>query len=111
MDTIDQYRQIVRNLLQQYAAFKSSRNTVKAEVIIDPAKDHYQLLYIGWDGSRRVHDIAIHIEITGDKVWLQRDNTDLVVAEDLVEMGVPRDVIVLGFRPSQLRQYTGYAVA
>jgi hypothetical protein len=111
MDTIDQYRQIVRNLLQQYATFKSSRSTVKAEVIVDPEKDHYQLLYIGWDGSRRVYDVAVHIEITGDKVWLQRDNTDLVVAEDLVEMGIPRGVIVLGFRPSQLRQYTGYAVA
>ena len=111
MDTLDQYRQIVRNLLEHYAAFKSSRNAVKAEVIIDSAKDHYQLLYIGWDGSRRVHDVAVHIEIVDDKVWLQRDNTDLVVADDLVEWGIPREAIVLGFRQPQLRQYTGYAVA
>ncbi len=52
MDTLDQYRQIVRNLLEHYAAFKSSRNAVKAEVIVDPIKDHYQLLYIGWDGLK-----------------------------------------------------------
>jgi hypothetical protein len=33
------------------------------------------------------------------------------VAEDLVQAGVPRDAIVLGFRPPHVRQYTGYAVA
>jgi len=59
MDTLETYREIIRKLLQQYTEVKTSKSTVKAEVIIDPVKDHYQLLYIGWDGSRRVHDIAV----------------------------------------------------
>lgn len=37
------------------------------------------------------------------------DNTDLVVAEDLVTGGVPRDAIVLGFRAPEVRPYTGFA--
>jgi len=30
--------------------------------------------------------------------------------QELVEAGIPREAIVLGFRPQHLRQYTGYAV-
>jgi hypothetical protein len=32
------------------------------------------------------------------------------VALDLVEAGVPREDIVLGFRPADIRPYTGYGV-
>lgn len=37
--------------------------------------------------------------------------TDIQIAEDLTEMGVPREDIILGLQPSYLRQYTQYGVA
>ena len=43
-------------------------------------------------------------------MWLQCDNTDLVVAEDLVAAGIPKTSIVLGFREPEIRKYTEYAV-
>lgn len=73
--------------------------------------NHYEVLNSGWDGEYRVHGVEIHIDIIGDKVWLQHDGTNRVIAEELVEAGIPRDAIVLGFRPPELRQYTGFAVA
>ena len=64
------------------------------------------------DGSRPMTLVpnAVHVELRGDKVWLQCDNTDLVVAEDLVAAGIPKGSIVLGFREPEVRQYTEYAV-
>lgn len=42
---------------------------------------------------------------------MQYNNTDLVVAEDLVAAGIPKDAVVLGFRAPEVRAYSGYAVA
>jgi hypothetical protein len=57
-----------------------------------------------------VHTIVVHIEIRGDLVWVQADNTDYDVAETLVRLGIPRDKIVLGFQAPSIRKYTGFAL-
>ena len=110
MDTIEHYRQCIEQVMRGYTSFRTSRKGVEAVLIIDGQRCHYLLIYMGWDGPRRVHHIAVHVELRGDKVWLQCDNTDLVVAEDLVASGIPKGSIVLGFREPEVRQYTEYAV-
>ena len=45
------------------------------------------------------------------KVWIQRDGTEQGIAGDLVQAGIPKDHIVLGFHPADIRQHTEYAVA
>jgi hypothetical protein len=44
-------------------------------------------------------------------VWVQRDGTEYGVTNDLVEAGIPKSDIVLGFHQPDVRQYTGFAVA
>ena len=44
-----------------------------------------------------------------EKVWIQCNWTELDVAEELMEQGVERNDIVLGFIPENERKYTGYA--
>jgi hypothetical protein len=39
---------------------------------------------VGWDGPRRVHGVLLHIDIIGNKVWIQHDGTSPGVAEELV---------------------------
>jgi len=109
MDPVMKYRDAVGRLMGEYVAFKTSRKGVEAVLIVDAERRHFLLMYIGWDGPRRVHHVAVHVEIRGEKVWLQCDNTDLVVAEDLVAAGIPRDAIVLGFRAQEVRPHTGFA--
>jgi hypothetical protein len=110
MDTLEHYRQCVERVMRGYEAFRTSRKGVETLLIADGERRHYLLMYMGWDGSRRVHHVAVHVEVRDDKVWLQCDNTDLVVAEDLTAAGIPKEAIVLGFREPEVRQYTGYAV-
>ena len=72
--------------------------------------NHFEVLHVGWAGPRRVHGTVIHIDSIDDKIWIQHDGTSLGVADELVEAGIPRDAIVLGFRPPRVRQYSGFAL-
>ncbi len=110
MDSIDLYRDIVRRLVEEYASYKPSHGDIEAEAVVDPVQDHYEVMHVGWDGHRRVHGSVVHIDIIDGKVWVQYDGTTRPVAEELVSAGIPRERIVLGFHPQELRQHTGFAI-
>lgn len=111
MDTLERYRQAVFKVLNEYARYPVSHGDIATELVVDRERDHYELVHVGWDGPRRVHGAVIHIDILEGRIWIQHDGTESGVAEELVQAGVPRDAIVLGFRPPHVRQYTGFAVA
>ncbi|MEZ4528968.1 MAG: XisI protein [Desulfobacterales bacterium] len=111
MDKTEHYRGIVKNLVHKYAEYRPSHGQIDTEVVTDLEKDHYEVLHIGWDGVRRVHGSVIHIDIIGDKIWIQHDGTSLSVAEELTAAGIPKESIVLGFFPAEERIHTGYAAA
>lgn len=111
MDKLAKYREIIRQLIFDYATHKPANGQIETEVVIDSERDHYEVLHVGWDGVRRVHGSVVHIDIIGDKVWIQYDGTSVPVAEALLEAGILREDIVLGFHPAELRQYTGFAVS
>jgi XisI protein len=50
----------------------------------------------------------IHIVIRGGYVWVEEDNTELEVAARLIEEGIPKDRIVLGFQ-APIRTLEGFA--
>jgi hypothetical protein len=110
MGTVTGYREIVQRLLEEYARFRPSHGEIEAELVVDPARDHYELIHVGWDGPRRVHGTVLHVDIRDEKIWIQYDGTDRPLAEELVGAGVPREAIVLGFHPPGVRKYTDFAV-
>ena len=109
MDTVTRYREVVRRLVQEYGDHRPYHGQIEAEVVVDPEHDHYQVMHVGWDGPRRVHGTVIHVDILGDKIWIQYDGTDRPIAEELMQAGVPQDAIVLGFHPPDMRRHTGFA--
>ncbi len=110
MDRIDTYRKTVKELLHDYAQHPPSHGEIDTVTIFDESQDRYQLVALGWQGKKRVHGCIIHIDIKGDKVWLQHDSTDAEIAMSLVEMGIPKSHIVLGFHPEHIRKHTDFAV-
>jgi len=110
MAKLDQYREYIQNLLTKYGSYKPSEDYIKIQLIFDTVRDHYQILEIGWDGYDRIYNCVIHLDIKDEKIWIQHNMTDIQIAEDLTEMGVPREDIVLGLQPSYLRQYTQYGI-
>jgi len=81
---------------------------VEVQLILDPVRDHYQWMNVGWQHLTRVYRCAIHFDIKDGKIWLQQNLTDRNPAEELVAMGVPKEDIVLGLHPPYKRQYTEY---
>jgi hypothetical protein len=108
MDKLDRYREIIRRVIEDYARCKPSNGQIDTEIIEDKERDHFELMHVGWDGVRRVHRAVIHIDISGGKVWLQYDGTSRPVADELVAAGIPREDIVLGFHPADIRQLSGF---
>ena len=111
MDSIEHYRKVIRDLIQRYAQYQPSCGEVQIEVIFDEGNDHYELIYAGWNEPYRIHGSVLHIDIRNGKVWIQHDGTEDGIAEELVEAGIPRDRIVLAFKPPAIRPHTTFAVA
>jgi hypothetical protein len=111
VDKLEQYRQVVRELINEYAKYKPSHGQIDNEAIVDLETDHYEVMQVGWDGQRRVHGCVVHIDIIQGKIWIQYDGTNRPVAEELLEAGVPKEDIILAFYPPQVRPYTDFGVA
>jgi len=111
MDRLDNYRHIIENILTEYAAVPHAYGEVEDETLFDRESDRYLVVSAGWDKKRRVYGVVIHIDIKHGKVWLQCNNTDRDIAQEMVEAGIAKEDIVLAFHPPEIRVHTGYAVA
>jgi XisI protein len=110
MDKTESYRMILKRIIEDYASYKPSNGQIDTEAIVDPDHDHYEVMHVGWDGQRRVHGSVIHLDLINGKVWIQYDGTNRPIAEELMAAGVPREDIVLGFHPADVRRLTSFAV-
>lgn len=117
MESVDEkiarYRQIILDFLNERAALKIvNRPGCEHVIIADTARNHYQLLTMGWTPTQYVHSLAFHLDIEADgKIWLRANWTDTDIAQVLVERGVAKSDIVLGFYPTSMRELSEYAVA
>ncbi len=111
MDTLDAYREVIEQILTEYAHIPYAYGDIQTEIVFDRANDHYLLVNVGWLTDRRIHNALIHIDIINGKVWIQNDDTEDGIANDLVRAGIPKDHIVLGFQEPEVRGYTEFATA
>jgi len=103
-------RESINKFLKQYAE-DISNSDISVQLVFDTENDHYLVLDIGWQNSRRVRDCIFHFDIIDGKIWLQENNTDLEIDEYLEEMGISPKEIVVGFHPPYVRKYSDYAVS
>lgn len=108
---VEQYRQYIQELLSERAQRVSKpQNAQEYEVqtIFDTERDRYQLLYVGWRGNKRYFGCILHLELKNGKIWIQHDGTEIGIANQLVERGVPKQDIVLAFHEPEIRQFTDF---
>jgi hypothetical protein len=113
MDRVEMYRKYIQQLLQERAErSRQSPSQVEAQTIFDTERDHYQLVYVGWKrNGLRDYGCLLHLDIKNGKIWIQYDGTEGGIAYQLVELGVPKEDIVLGFQPPEVRAHTEFAVS
>ena len=63
---------------------------------------------MGWRNQRRIYGPVLHLDIMDNKIWIQQDGTEVAIANEIVELGVPKQDIVLGFAPPNLRELSEF---
>lgn len=109
--TIETYRQCIQALLQEYGQPSKNDHNIQTQLVFDTTHDHYQLLEVGWEHEERIYNCIMHLDIQDGKIWIQRNMTDISLAKELVDKGIPKTDIVLGLHPPTKRPYTEYGVA
>jgi len=113
MDSIDKYRDLVKQLLTDYAALENRPPTGEAEthLVFDQDRDHYMMFRTGWWQDKRIRATALYVRLHNGKIWIEEDMTEDGLAADLLAANVPHQDIVLAFRHPDIRPYTEFAVA
>ena len=113
MDKIKKYQDIVIDFLNHYIeeANQSENSDVKCRLLIDRENNSFQLLSIGWQRNHYTFSPTFHFDIIDGKIWMQCNNTEWEVVDDLMAAGVDRQDIVLGFVPPHARHFSGFATA
>lgn len=113
MDKVKKYQSAIIDFMSSYAKemYGQDPSGLETQVVIDEKNAHYLLIRVGWNGPRHLFYCPFHFDIKDGKVWVQVNNTEEMVGDELVKRGVPKTDIVLAFHPEDMRQYTGFAVA
>jgi hypothetical protein len=111
MDTLTTYRQIVQDVLTGYYQETAGAMVgVERQLVLDPTRDHYLLMTVGWEQNHRVDGCVLHLDIKDGQIWIQHDGTERGIANDLLERGIPKADIVLAFHAPYKRPFTGFGV-
>ncbi len=111
MDKLTKYRQYIQQLLIEESQGKTIGGDIESQTVFDLANDRYLLIDLGWNGHRRIYNCLLHLEIRECKIWIQRNQTDTVIADKLIAKGVAKEDIILGLQPPYLREYTKFGVS
>jgi hypothetical protein len=112
VDKIKKYSNAIIQVLEEFASTKPANlPDVQSQIVCDTKNHHYLLMRVGWNKKEYVHHCMIHFDIIDNKVWLQQNWSDILIADRLVELGVNKSDIVLGFEPDFMRPFSGFAVA
>jgi XisI protein len=112
METLKKYQQILYTFLKEYAQHPYENvPEIEFQLIADYENNHFQLVAVGWEKNKFIHETIFHFDIKNGKIWIQKNETDILIADLFVSQGIRRDDIILGFVPSYARPYSGFAVA
>jgi hypothetical protein len=110
--TLTFWRSTIKRILSELAAIPYPEVVnLQKRTVFDDDTNTYLVIVNGWQDGRRLHGCIAHIEINDGKIWIQQDGTEYGLANELLDAGISKDQIVLGFKPPRTRQHTGFAVA
>ena len=111
MDRIEKYRSYLIRIIKDCAGAKNSNPNILTQLIIDKERDHYLVMDVGWSNENtREYGVIMHFDIIDGKIWVQEDLTDFQPVNDLLEKGVPKEDIVIGFMSENKRRDTEFAI-
>ena len=76
MVDLDRDRETIRRILTEYSGRRYAYRDIVNETVFDLVNDRYLVVSQGWERPRRIHSVLIHLDLIGDKIWVQRDGTE-----------------------------------
>jgi XisI protein len=105
MDKVNLYKEIVNSIAVEIAEMTPSDEISETQLIVDLERGHFVLFSLGWFGNQREYLPFVHIDVRSDaKICIQHDGTDLVLAQWLLDRGVPKHDIVLAYHAPARRE-------
>jgi hypothetical protein len=113
MERVTFFQNKIKEVIEDYLSElrQPTNKNIEFMPIEDTNKNHFQIIAMGWEGYKRVFNLLFHLDIIGDKIWVQEDKMEYSITERLVEKGVSKKDIVIGYFPDYHRPYTEFAVA
>lgn len=81
MERLDYYRQCIQKLLIEQGKVKPINGEIEVETIFYLERDRYLVIDLGWDQHRRIYNCVMHLDIKDGKIWIERNQTDKVIAD------------------------------
>ncbi|MFN4255205.1 MAG: XisI protein [Saprospiraceae bacterium] len=104
MDKIESYQKILTQLLEEIAARPyANAPEIEQQILIDFQRKHFQLINIGWHRGRYIFNPLLHFDLRDGKVWVQQNDTELEIGDELAARGIAPTDIVFGFIPENER--------
>ncbi len=112
MDKLTKYRQIIRSILTEYYQWAANSETseIKECLSFDEEREHYLWFHVGGNEKKRIFSVIVYIRIQKNKIWLEEDWTKQGIVNDLLDKGIPKEDIVLGFQHPKKRHLTEFAI-
>ena len=100
MDRIAEYRDIIKRLLceREQLAQTVLPDNLEVRCFFDDERGQYALITVGWMKNRRVSGNTLFLTLRDGKIWIEDDNTDAPIADDLLAEGVSPADIILAFQ-------------
>jgi len=57
----------------------------KAFLLLNPIREHYLLMKMGWYQDNRIKSNVIHVRLKDGKIWIEEDRTEDGIATDLLQ--------------------------
>lgn len=113
MERVKFFQNKIKEVIEDYLSElrQPTNENIEFMPVVDINKNHFQIIAMGWEGYKRVFNLLFHLDIIGDKIWVQEDKMEYSITERLVEKGVSKKDIVIGYFPDYHRPYTEFAVA
>ena len=106
MDTRASYREIIKEVISQYARLRPSHGQIRLDTVFDEQQDHYALMQVGWDRGLRVRGNLIYVTLHDDTVRIEYDGIERGIVDELIKRNIPQEKIVLAFlSPSREKSF------
>ena len=103
MDSMNGLREAIRKVFSSWEEIAQQGIGFHVVTFLNTDKDRYLLQQVRTIGERYESLTLAHLEIRDGKIWILTDNTEQGIATELVEAGIIKGQIVLGFYPPRVR--------